>query len=51
MVGIYYISEGQNCVMKIPQGKKYAANSDERETLFPQQFDYEHKFDEKETKH
>ena len=32
--------------MKYPKGKKYASNSDERETLFPAALDAENKFQE-----
>lgn len=35
-----------NFIMKIPNGKEYGANSDERETFAPKELDLENKFEE-----
>lgn len=35
-----------NLGMKLPNGKEYGANSDERETYAPKKFDLDQKFEE-----
>lgn len=37
---------GDNGDMKYPKGKKYGSNSDEKETLLPNQYDLESRFEE-----
>lgn len=39
-----------NFIMKYPKGKKYASNTDEKETFLPSQYDLETKYDEPITK-